>query len=69
MAPKRKLEEAEEADESIQDIISKILEVRITTSIDPEDHQVRVMAALEGLRPGIGVIGTREQEEQLAKGL
>jgi cell division GTPase FtsZ len=69
MAPKRKLEEAKEADEFIQDVISKVKEVKVTTRIDPEDRQARVMAALEGLRPGIGVIGTREQEEQLAKGL
>lgn len=66
MAPKRK---PEEADESIQYVISKINEVSVTTRIDPEDHQVRVMAALEGLRPGIGVVGTQEQEEQLATGL
>jgi hypothetical protein len=69
MAPKRKLEEAEEVDEFIQDVISKVKEVKVTTRIDPEDHQARVMAALEGLRPGIGVVGTREEEEQLAKGL
>lgn len=72
MAPKRKLDEAEKADEadrSIQEVILKIDEVRITTCIDPEDHLARVVAALEGLRPGIGVVGTQEQEEYLAKGL